>query len=107
MIPKLHPHKPGDTFSYAGTCKLPVGVWVATCQLRGALLLTPVANIDVQLGVVTVTGDTPIALSATASATLLWLPGVYELDIRFADASGAVIHSATVQVPVIPAITRV
>ena len=104
MTPKLYQHKPGDTFSYAGTCKLPAGTWSATCQFRGGLGLTQRALIAVVLGV-PVDGVTPISLYASADDTLTWLPGVYELDIRFSDVGGAVVHSSTVLLPVVRAIT--
>ena len=103
--PKLAPIKAGSTFSYAGTCGLPAGSWTATCQVRS--MEAPYALIGtvvVTLGVA-VAGLTPIALLCPASQTASWPEGVQELDIRYTDASGVVLHTSTVLVPVLRSIT--
>lgn len=107
MTPKLSPLKAGSTFSYAGTCRLPAGSWLATCQVRGAeepyaLIGTVLVTLGAPVGL-----DTPIALYAAASATLAWPAGLHELDIRYADGSGSgsVVHTSTIGLPVVRSIT--
>lgn len=105
MHPRLPALKAGDTFSYAGTCKLPAGSWTASCQVRswdGASTL--VGTVAVTLGTA-VNGETPIALYAAASATAIWPVATHELDIRYADASGIVVHSSTILLPVMKSVT--
>jgi len=105
MNPKLAPLKAGDTFSYAGTCKLPAGLWTATCEVRtwdGASTL--IGTVAVTLGT-EVSGETPIALYAAASATATWPVATHEVDIRYADAGGVVVHSSTMLLPVVQSIT--
>lgn len=112
MQPKLAPIKAGDTFSYAGVCKLPPGSWTATCQLRIPYELSAevpshalVGTIAVTLGAPLANGDTPIALRAEAAETSTWPPANCDMDIRFADAGGEVIHTSTVTLPVTRAVT--
>ncbi|MFM9902094.1 MAG: hypothetical protein ACKVOT_13870 [Polaromonas sp.] len=106
MPPKLSPLKAGSTFSYAGTCKLPPGNWTATCQLRSACEpFALIGTIAVTLGAPLTNGDTPIALRAEAAQTLTWPADQHELDIRYADAGGEVIHTSTVTLPVTRAVT--
>jgi hypothetical protein len=107
MTPKLAPLKAGDTFSYAGTCKLPAGNWTATCQVRGSeepfdLVGTVVVSLGTVVGL-----DTPIALFASAAQTQAWPVGTHALDIRYAEVGGpdAVIHTSTILVPVQRSIT--
>lgn len=105
MTPKLAALKAGSTFSYAGTCRLPAGAWLATCQVRSAeepyaLVGTVLVTLGAPVGL-----DTPIALYAAASATLGWPVGLHELDIRYLDAAGAVLHTSTIGLPVLRAIT--
>ena len=105
MTPKLAPLKVGSTFSYAGTCRLPPGQWSATCQLRSAeepyaLIGTVLVTLGAPVGL-----DTPIALYASAADTLGWPVGLHELDIRYLDAAGAVLHTSTIGLPVLRAIT--
>jgi len=105
MKTQFTPFKAGDTFSYAGTCRLPAGAWSATCQVRttqGDAAL--VGTIAVTLGAA-VNGETPIALSADASATANWPPGNHQLDIRYSDGTGTVVHTSTLMLPVIRAVT--
>lgn len=106
MTPKLAALKAGSTFSYAGTCRLPAGAWLATCQVRRAeepyaLIGTVRVTLGAPVGL-----DTPIALYAAASATLGWPVGLHELDIRYFDAQSAVLHTSTIQLPVVRAITE-
>ena len=90
---KLAPFKIGDTFSYAGSCQLPAGIWLATCQVRsGVEPYALVGTVTVSLGV-PVGLETPIALFAPASQTQSWPAETYELDIRYADAGGTVMVS--------------
>lgn len=106
MTTQFPPFKAGSTFSYAGTCRLPVGTWLATCELRGtqgdAELIGP---IEVTLGAA-VNGSTPIALHATAIDTSAWPVGQHQLDIRYADIGGTVVHTSTLLLPVIRAVTE-
>lgn len=104
MTIKLQPFKAGDTFSYAGTCKLPAGYWSATCEIR-SVDEVKIADIDVTLGTA-VGADTPIALHAGADATAAWPRGVHQLDIRYEDVGGTVVHTSTILLPVIAAVTR-
>jgi hypothetical protein len=104
MNPQLSPLKAGDTFAYAGTCKLPVGVWTATCELRTRDKATLVGTVTVALGTA-VNGETPITLSATATATASWVTGIHEMDIRYQDSGGVVVHSPTILVPILKATT--
>jgi hypothetical protein len=105
MTPKLSPLKAGSTFSYAGTCRLPPGLWTATCQLRSseepfALIGTVAVTLGAPVGL-----DTPIALYASAADTRAWPVGLHELDIRYQDSTGAVVHTSTIGLPVLRSIT--
>ena len=105
MTPKLAALKAGSTFSYAGTCRLPAGTWLATCQVRSAeepyaLIGTVLVTLGAPVGL-----DTPIALYAAASATLGWPVGLHELDIRYQDSTGAVVHTSTIGLPVVRSVT--
>lgn len=105
MSTQFSQHKIGDTFSYAGTCRLPAGTWTATCELRstgGTAAL--IGTIQVTLGVA-VDGATPIALYAAAADVATWSAGHHQLDIRYADAGGTVVHTSTLLLPVIRAVT--
>lgn len=105
MTPKLNPLKVGSTFSYAGTCRLPAGNWLATCQVRSAeepyaLIGTVRVTLGAPVGL-----DTPIALYASAASTLAWPVGLHELDIRYQDITDAVVHTSTIGLPVVRSIT--
>ncbi|MES2948677.1 MAG: hypothetical protein V4858_09055 [Pseudomonadota bacterium] len=106
MTTQFPPFKAGGTFSYAGTCRLPTGTWTATCELRStqgdAELL---GSIEVTLGA-TVSGVAPIALYASAVDTATWPVGQHQLDIRYADSGGTVVHTSTLLLPVIRAVTE-
>ncbi len=106
MTTKFPTFKAGDTFSYAGTCILPAGAWSATCELRStqgdAALL---GTIDVTLGAA-LNGVTPITLQAAAAATAAWPVGQHQLDIRYADSGGTVVHTSTLLLPVIRPVTE-
>lgn len=104
MTIKLDSFKAGDTFSCAGTCKLPAGNWSATCEVRN-IEDALIGAIDVTLGA-RVGADTPIALYAEADATAAWPKGVHYLDIRYEDTGGVVLHTPTILLPVITAVTR-
>jgi hypothetical protein len=104
MTIKLQPFKAGDTFSYAGVCKLPAGNWSARCEVR-SVDDVKIADIDVTLGTA-VGADTPIALHAGAEDTVAWPIGVHHLDIRYEDVGGIVVHTSTIFLPVIAAVTR-
>lgn len=105
MSTQFSSHKIGDTFSYAGTCHLPAGTWTATCQLRSTVGNSALlGTIQVTLGV-PVDGATPIALYADTANTSTWPTGHHQLDIRYADAGGTVIHTSTLSLPVIRAVT--
>lgn len=105
MSAKFAPLKAGNTFSYAGTCKLPAGAWSATCQVRSA------DGADTLLGVIgvtlgdTINGVTPIALYASASETAAWPLATHRVDIRFTEALGGVANSASILLPVIKPVT--
>ena len=102
---KFPQHKAGDTFSYAGTCQLPTGTWLATAQVRTVADNALVGTITVTLG--TAVGvNTPIALYAAAADTALWPAGTHQVDIRYADTS-AVLHTSTLLLPVTRAVTQV
>ena len=105
MTPKLNPLKVGSTFSYAGTCRLPAGDWLADCQVRSAeepyaLIGTVLVTLGAPVG-----ADTPIALYAHADYTQAWPVGLHELDIRYRDAGGAVMHTSTILLPVLRSVT--
>ena len=74
--------------------------------MRGGTGLTALGLIEVALSSA-IDGVTPISLYASAAETASWLPGTHELDIRFADAGGAVVHSSTILLPIVRAITLV
>lgn len=93
--------KAGSTFRYAGTCSLPVGAWTATCKIRVGSDLYPII---VTLGTA-VAGQTPLSLYAPPNITKTWREGFHELDIRYADDTGEVVHSSTMLLPVVRAIT--
>lgn len=105
MTTLFPPFKAGGTFSYAGTCRLPAGTWTATCQLRSTqgddVLL---GAIEVTLGA-TVNGSAPIALYASAVDSATWPVGQHQLDIRYVDSGGTVVHTSTLLLPVIRAVT--
>lgn len=105
MTTQFPPFKAGSTFSYAGTCRLPAGTWAATCELRStqgdAALL---GSIGVTLGA-TVNGVAPIALYAPATVTATWPVGQHQLDVRYVDTGGTVLHTSTLVLPVIRAVT--
>lgn len=99
--------KAGSTLSYAGTCRLPAGDWVATCQVRSAEEpYALVGTVTVTLGALSGL-DTPIALFASATQTQSWPEGTHELDIRYAEVGepDAVIHTSTILLPVGRSIT--
>lgn len=106
MTTKFPPFKAGDTFSYAGVCRLPAGLWSATCEIR------KMGDANDLVGVLAVSlgseanGDTPIALDASASETAFWAAGLYEVDVRYADAGGTVVHTSTLLLPVIKSVTQ-
>ncbi len=105
MKTQFPPFKAGDTFSFAGTCRLPPGTWSATCELRstqGAAAL--IGTIAVTLGAV-VDGVAPITLAADAASTASWAIGNHQLDIRYSDGTGTVVHTSTLMLPVIRAVT--
>lgn len=105
MKTQFPPFKAGDTFSFAGTCRLPPGTWSATCQVRsaqgGALISTIAVTLGVPVGL-----ETPIALYADAATTAAWPIGNHQLDIRYTDGSGTVVHTSTLTLPVIRAVTQ-
>lgn len=105
MSTQFSPFKAGGTFSYAGTCRLPAGTWTATCELRSTqgddVLL---GAIEVTLGA-TVNGSAPIALHASAVDSATWPVGQHQLDIRYVDGGGTVVHTSTLLLPVIRAVT--
>lgn len=97
--------KAGDTFSFVGNCRLPDGIWTATCQIRTtAEPHALVGTVDVTLGT-QVGADTPLVLHADATVTAAWPPGTHELDIRYADQDGIVVHTSTLLLPVVRAVT--
>lgn len=105
MTTQFPPFKAGGTFSYAGTCRLPAGTWLATCDLRsiqGNAEL--IGSFEVTLGA-TVNGSAPIALHADATDTATWPVGQHQLDIRYVDSGGVVVHTSTLLLPVIRAVT--
>lgn len=105
MKNQFSPIKQGDTFSYGGTCRLPAGNWTATCELRsteGADTL--LGTIAVTLGTV-VAGSAPITLYAPAVDTATWPVGRHQTDIRYVDDAGAVVHTSTLILPVVRAVT--
>lgn len=106
MTTHFPPHKAGSTFAFAGTCRLPAGTWLATCELRStqgeAELL---GSISVTLGA-TANGLAPIALHAAATDTATWPVGQHQLDIRYVDSGGLVVHTSTLLLPVIRAVTQ-
>ena len=105
MTTHFSPFKAGGTFSYAGTCRLPIGTWIATCELRSTQGDADlVGAIEVNLGA-TVNGVAPIALHADAVDTATWPVGQHQLDIRYADSGGTVVHTSTLLLPVIRAVT--
>lgn len=109
LAPKLAPIKAGSTFSYTGTCRLPVGNWAATCHVRSAdAPYALIGTVAVTLGVL-VGQDTPIALFASAAQTQAWPEGTHELDIRYNEVGepDAVIHTTTILLPVLRAVTGV
>jgi hypothetical protein len=106
MTTQFPPFKAGSTFSYAGTCRLPVGTWLATCELRstqGDAEL--IGAIEVTLGAA-VNGVAPIALNADATDTANWPVGQHQLDIRYEDNGGIVAHTSTLLLPVIRPVTQ-
>lgn len=106
MTTHFPPFKAGGTFSYAGTCRLPTGTWTATCELRSTQGDSELLGaIEVTLGA-TVGGVAPIALYADATATAAWPVGQHQLDIRYEDMGGAVVHTSTLLLPVIRAVTE-
>lgn len=106
MSAQFIPFKAGSTFGYAGTCRLPAGTWTATCQLRSTLGdAALLGSIGVTLGA-SANGVTPIALHAPATDTATWPVGQHQLDVRYADAGGTVLHTSTLLLPVIRAVTE-
>lgn len=107
-LQKLPSLKAGDTFFYGGSCKLPLGSWTATCQLRSRTEPYPlIGEVTVTLGLATAGGDTPVVLRAEAQHTVAWAPEIYALDIRYADMStGEVMHTSTMLLPVIRSVTQ-
>lgn len=97
--------KAGDTFSHAAAVALPEGVWTATCRLRTRYMGDFVGDVVVHLGAL-VDIYTPLVLEALPAETRGWREGVHLLDVCFEDTTGAVLHTATYQLPVETAITH-
>ena len=102
--PRFNPHKAGDTFSYAGTCQLPAGTWTATAQVRAVADNALLGAIAVTLGTPG-SGGTPIALTAAAADTATWPAGLHQVDVRYADNTGVVLHTSTIVLPVVRPVT--
>ncbi|RRD68675.1 hypothetical protein EII19_00655 [Comamonadaceae bacterium OH2310_COT-174] len=85
-----------------GGAPLDITGWQIDCQLRapGGALVQQFA------GVVTDALAGQFALRASAAETAAWPLGGLYADIRYTDAAGAVMHSATWPVRVEAAITR-
>jgi hypothetical protein len=101
---KLGELKQGDTLSYGGFCRLPAGSWSASSRLRHRASGSVTAALTVTLGTANAAGDTPIAVGTQVDSSA-WEVGSHELDIRFVDAAGTVIHSPTVLLNVMPSVT--
>ncbi|MGQ0708695.1 MAG: hypothetical protein ACT4NV_02990 [Rhodoferax sp.] len=102
--PRFNPHKAGDTFSYAGTCQLPPGDWTATAQVRAVADNTLLGSIAVTLGTPG-PGGTAMTLHADAADTAAWPAGLHQVDVRYADTSGTVLHTSTIVLPVVRPVT--
>lgn len=105
MAAQLLPLKAGSTLSYAGFAALPAGTWTATCQVRTALSFKLLGTVVVTLGAA-VAGQTPMSLYLSAADTATWAPGLHELDIRYVDPGGQVMHTTTLILPVLKAVTQ-
>jgi hypothetical protein len=103
--------KRGDTFSLAGTCRLPAGTWTARSQFRSPGSDGVVDELDVALEVHTpVDGaDTwthDLSLFADATATATWPLGELACDVEFTAAGGIVRSTETFKVVVVKDVTR-
>ncbi len=107
--PAPYPFIAGDTLSLFGPVlddgePFSVAGWTATCKLRrdaggepGDLIATITTSI---------VGGNSIGLSAPASTTATWEPGLAWLDIRFVTAGGITVTTPAVPVQIKQAASR-
>lgn len=106
----LEPFKAGSTFDYDGPAELPEGVWQGRSQLRDKKTGALVAELLVEVGERDEDGICPLSVSSGAQSTRSWGAAkgsrLCVLDIQFTSDAGLVATTETIEVSIIPAVTK-